>query len=131
MLRLCVMRGLAALLAVLTLLAGSAYAADSYRTESPLAAWRFQPGHAGVDPADADWVEVTLPYLWTETRKRPAGAERTAWATQDLRDLNSGWYETDVDVPAEWQGRRIALDFSGVQCDAIVSVNGRRGAARW
>ncbi len=103
-------------------------AADSLRAEVPLAEWRFQPGHLGAEPVAADWVAVKLPYVWTQTWLRPAAAARAAWAKVDLHDLNSGWYETEVTIPADWLGRRIALDLRGVQCDAIVSVGARRVA---
>ncbi|MBU0609275.1 MAG: hypothetical protein KKI08_15420, partial [Armatimonadetes bacterium] len=101
-------------------------AAESFRAEVPLAEWRFQPGHPGADPVAADWVAVKLPYVWTQTWLRPAAAAKAAWAKVDLRNLNSGWYETEVTVPADWQGRRVALDLRGAQCDAIVSVGDRR-----
>jgi len=114
--------GLGFLSAVLMSAAVSGRAADLPRAQTPLVAWRFQPGHAGVDPAEADWVDVSLPYVWTETWKRPPAAEGAPWSQQDLRDLNSAWYETQVTVPADWQGRRVALDLRGVQCDAIVWI---------
>ena len=96
------------------------------RAELPLDTWHFQPGWVGADPIPTNWVPVRLPYTWTETWTRPQAAEAAAWAKQDLRDLNSAWYETDVTVPAEWQGRRVMLESRGVQCDAIVTVAGKR-----
>ncbi len=96
------------------------------RAELRLDAWRFQPGRVGAEPVPADWVPARLPYNWTETWTRPKAAETAAWATQDLRDTNSAWYEADATAPAEWQGRRVALNLRGVQCDAIVEVDGRR-----
>lgn len=33
------------------------------------------------------------------------------------------WFETEVDVPASWQGRRVVLDFEGVRFRAEVFVN--------
>lgn len=101
-------------------------AAEDARDEVPLSDWRFQPGHLGSEPIEADWIEVGLPYLWTQTWKRPAAAQGTTWAAEDLRDLNSAWYETDLSVPGDWEGRRLALDFRGVQCDAIVWVGAQR-----
>ena len=98
------------------------------RDSLPLDAWRFQPGHPGQPAAAADWVPVRLPYLWTQTWTRPKEADRTAWAEADLRDLNSGWYETGITVPEAWRGRRLLLDLVGVECDAAVYVDGVRVA---
>jgi beta-galactosidase len=98
----------------------------SLRAVLPLETWRFQPGRADAEPAEADWVSIPLPYLWTQTWTRPAVADATSWAKQDLRGANSAWYEADVSVPADWQNQSIVLDLSGVQCDAIAFVDGRR-----
>ncbi len=110
--------------------ADAGFAAEGFRAQIQLTAWRFQPGQPGGQPAEADWVDVTLPYLWSEFWKRPPAADRTSWAKQDLRDLNSAWYETQVAVPAAWQGCRVALDISGLQCDAILWVGDRRVAEK-
>ncbi|MBM3501194.1 MAG: hypothetical protein FJX74_21295, partial [Armatimonadetes bacterium] len=96
------------------------------REGTPLGQWRFQPGSVGVEPPETGWVEVALPYLWTETWRRPPAVIGAPWAEQDLRDLNSAWYETEVAIPTDWQGRRMALDLRGVQCDAVLMIDGRR-----
>lgn len=114
------------LLLLLLTLRCSAQPATSVRAELPVETWRFQPGHLGVEPVAADWVAVPMPYNWTETWTRPPTAAAASWAKQDLHDTNSAWYEADVAVPAEWQSRRLVLELRGLQCDAIVSVNGRR-----
>ena len=115
-------------LAVLALPAGRCLAAPGPRADIPLENWRFQPGTTGAQPKDADWIPIGLPYCWTATWLRPKAADGTSWAKQDLRDLNSAWYEADVPVPADWQGRRVLLDLRGVQCDAVVWADGRRVA---
>lgn len=38
--------------------------------------------------------------------------------------LNAVWYRRVVDIPAEWQGRRVLLHFQAVDYDATVWVNG-------
>ncbi|MFP4055177.1 MAG: glycoside hydrolase family 2 protein [Phycisphaerae bacterium] len=38
--------------------------------------------------------------------------------------LNAVWYRRDLDVPAEWNGRRVLLHFQAVDYDATVWVNG-------
>lgn len=39
---------------------------------------------------------------------------------------NSFWYQQKITIPAEWQGRRIYLDFSRIEGDAIIFVNGEK-----
>jgi len=41
-------------------------------------------------------------------------------------DTYSGWYETTKPVPADWTGKRIYLNFAGLQGDAVVWVNDTR-----
>jgi len=96
------------------------------RGEAPLPSWQFQPGKAvDVEPVPEDWLPVQMPYVWTSWQHVRDGAGK-AWATRDLHKVNSGWFETSAGVPADWQGRRVYLDLAGVECDAVVWVNGQR-----
>ncbi|MEI6503530.1 MAG: hypothetical protein WCP21_21165 [Armatimonadota bacterium] len=119
-------RLLICLLLLLVTLRCPAQLATSVRADLPLHTWRFQPGHLGVEPTAAGWVPVRLPYTWTETWTRPSAAAASSWATQDLHDTNSAWYEADVTVPPEWRGG--ASFWTCAACSAMRSSRWRASA---
>ena len=69
--------------------------------------------------ADDDWRTVPIPETWKEPpRVRPAddsGSGRDGYA----------WYRAAVDVPADWQGRPLALFVEPVDDARAAYVNGR------
>ena len=84
-------------------------------------AWRFQPdpfgeGEAlGYTAADCDvsrWREVTVPTVFDRCGDGMQGYE------------GAGWFSRRVIVPADWQGKRVALNFGAVNYRAKVWVNG-------
>ncbi len=83
--------------------------------------WRFQPdltdegeaqGYFRLDHDARRWREVTL----------PASFEACMPALDTYEGV--GWFRRLVDVPADWQGRRVSLRFQGVNDRASVWVNG-------
>ena len=101
--------------------------AASLRDERDLAKWAFQPGSdAATPPKPSEWATVDVPFLWTAAWKYKVGRAGKSWEKLKLRELDSGWFETTTAIPAAWQGKRIYLELSGIQCDAIVWANGRR-----
>ena len=80
-----------------------------------------------------DWLPVQLPDDWT-TRTPPVPpttpAVQSAKAAVDpqvrLGYLPTGvaWYRKIFEVPADWDGQRVRIDFDGVMRDAHVWVNG-------
>lgn len=80
-----------------------------------------------------DWLTVSLPDDWTT--RTPPDPPITALADQEKAaadpavragylPMGVAWYRKVFEVPAEWDGRRIRLDFDGVMRDAHVWVNG-------
>ncbi len=54
------------------------------------------------------------------------------WDLYDGARVARAWYERQVPIPAEWQGRAISLRFDRVCTDAIVYVNGTEcGRIAW
>ena len=101
------------------------------RQELPLDSWSFQPGtRVDAEPSPSDWTPVKLPCLWAPMWRGHVPRTGKPWEKRDLNDVDSGWFETRVGVPPEWRGKRLCLDLLGVQCDAIVWVNGQRLADR-
>jgi hypothetical protein len=83
-------------------------------------AWKFQlgdvplAGTAAFD--DAKWDDANLPHSFSTPY----------FAATDKFYVGYGWYRKHFDVPAEWAGKRINLDFDGVFQVAEVFVNGKR-----
>jgi beta-galactosidase len=92
--------------------------------------WRFKrqsdPGAAteaefvgaekpGYD--DSGWTKIALPHPWDAAWDCPFPTSR------HFRGV--GWYRRWFDVPADWQARRVAVDFKGVFQLADVWVNGK------
>ncbi len=97
------------------------------RQELPLESWSFQPGtRVDAEPNPADWTRVKLPCLWSPTWRGHVRGTGKSWEKRDLNDVDSGWFETAVATPPEWDGKRLYLDLVGVECDAIVWVNSQR-----
>lgn len=112
-------------LAVGWLLAGSLFAGDSeFRdTINFNREWKFQLGDvAGAEARsfnDAKWSEVGLPHSFS----------LPYFAANDEFYVGYGWYRKRFDVPAEWTGKRINVEFDGAFQVAEVFVNGTRVGA--
>ncbi|MFO7958278.1 MAG: glycoside hydrolase family 2 TIM barrel-domain containing protein [Candidatus Brocadiia bacterium] len=95
-------------------------------TRNENAGWRFTQG----DPEgacrrrydDADWRRVDLPHDFMieadYDRHTPAGTN-TGFLPGGV-----GWYRKTLELPSDWQGRRVHIDFDGVMSNARVFVNG-------
>ena len=72
--------------------------------------WRFYFADA-PDGANADYV--TLPHTWNVE------------ATEDTYLRTTANYLRDINIPAEWEGKRLFVRFGGAQSVAELFVNGR------
>ena len=81
--------------------------------------WKFLLGDApGAEAPAFDagrWSDIHLPhsfslpyFMWTDFY------------------TGHGWYRKSLEVPAEWRGKRIALEFEGAFQESEIFVNGRR-----
>lgn len=99
--------------------------------------WRFTPAAEGVAaPPKLGWAYVKVPGSWQEHQGRGSALVARAGGPQwDLYDgtmVTRAWYEREVTIPAEWQGRTISLRFDRVSTDALVYVNGKScGTIAW
>ncbi len=75
-----------------------------------------QPFAAGYD--DSKWDLVSLPHSHELFSANLAGFEE--------HGRTSGWYRRELQVPAEWLGRKLFLEFQGAMEATTVWVNGRR-----
>lgn len=88
--------------------------------------WRFHLGEAAdahtQDFDDDAWRELDLPHDWSIegalAEDNPAGARGGFYPG------GVGWYRKTFDVPADWAGRKVAVEFDGVYWHSDVWVNG-------
>ena len=81
--------------------------------------WKFQLGDvSGVDAAafdDAKWDDANLPHSFS-----------MPYFAADRFYTGYGWYRKHFNVPNDWSGKRINLEFDGVFQVAELFVNGQR-----
>jgi beta-galactosidase len=99
--------------------------------------WRFIPATEGAaEPAKAGWAYIKVPGNWQRAQGRSSdyvalggGAQ---WQLYDGARVAHAWYERQVPIPADWQGRAMSLRFDRVCTDAIVYINGKEcGRIAW
>jgi len=111
--------------------------------------WRFIPAVEGsADAPKLGWGYIQVPGRWAGGgRGGPGGRGRSSssasssivapgggpqWQPFDGSRVASAWYERQVTIPADWQGRLFSLRFDRVSTDAIVYVNGKEcGKVPW
>ncbi|HET6249816.1 MAG TPA: hypothetical protein VFE47_19155 [Tepidisphaeraceae bacterium] len=92
--------------------------------------WRWQPGPASADrvPADA-WGYFKVPGCWPGIDDYMQKDSQTvfanpAWKGQKLSEVQSAWYQREIEIPAQWTGRKIALSADYVNSLATVYLDG-------
>jgi len=99
--------------------------------------WRFTPAsEAEVDPPKLGWAYINVPGNWQDRRGRRSAflalGGGPQWDFYDGALVTRAWYERQVTIPAQWQGRAISLCFERVCTDAMVYVNGKScGTIAW
>ena len=76
----------------------------------------FEPFYKLKYVEDESWHDLSVPGNW----EMPG----FSWATYDQPDNSSGFYRKWVSVPAAWKGRRVLVNFDGVQTGAEIWLNG-------
>jgi beta-galactosidase len=89
--------------------------------------WRFIPATQGSDaPADVGWGFVKVPGSWQNSGRLSdfvASGVGPQWEAYDGTRVARAWFERQVMIPADWQGRVISLRFDRVCTDARAYVN--------
>ena len=88
--------------------------------------WKFILGDpSGAEApsfSDSTWRTVDLPHDWSiESRpdkNNPSGAGGGFFST------GVGWYRKTFRASADWQGKRVSVEFDGVYRDATIYLNG-------
>jgi beta-galactosidase len=93
--------------------------------------WQFVPavGSPQTPPASPSWGSIWVPGDWQEEKSEfiPGIISRGSgkdWEKFNSKQLSKAWYQRTVNIPGDWQGKRIFLDFARISTDAIVFVNG-------
>ena len=125
---------------------------NSKRTEALLnGIWRFAPALEGAaEPPQVGWGYIRVPGSWAAGgggRRGGGGGGRGGggggvallargtgpqWENYNGSQVEHAWYERQVSIPADWQGRGVSLRFDRLSTDAIIFVNGKEcGHVSW
>lgn len=94
--------------------------------------WRWQPARRGAERVPGDgWGYFKVPGSWPGLGDYMQEENQTvhrhpSWKGEDLAAIRSAWYQREIEVPAEWAGRRIELDVPYLNSLAEVYVDGRK-----
>lgn len=77
----------------------------------------FEPFYKNDYSEGADWHDIKVPGNWEMQGFSPA--------TYDNPDNASGFYRVSFEVPADWSGRLVMLNFDGVQNGCEIWCNGQ------
>lgn len=87
--------------------------------------WKFSPGTenqaAEVDFNDKNWRSIDLPHDWSTDE---ALNDFINNAGNDTVVAETGWYRKYFEIPENWTGKRIAIDFEGISEKYEIFVNG-------
>ncbi|MFE6822297.1 glycoside hydrolase family 2 TIM barrel-domain containing protein [Streptomyces sp. NPDC057690] len=96
--------------------------------------WRFRLLSAPDAPVGGPWSTASVPGAWTmQTIEGAADLPQylnvrmpyTEFPPLSPADNPTGVYEREIDVPAEWAGRRIVLQVGAAESVLLVHVDGR------
>ncbi len=94
--------------------------------------WRWQPAQAVTDPVPADrWGWFKVPGGWpgiSDWLQKDCQTVHAhpAWPETNLGAVKRAWYQRELQVPADWAGRRVALAVEYLNSLATVFLDGRR-----
>jgi len=75
-----------------------------------------------LDSDPTSWRKVDLPHDWSiELERSP---ENPSVASGGYFEMGSGWYQKKINIPQEWQQKKIFIEFEGVYMNSEVWING-------
>jgi hypothetical protein len=75
-------------------------------------AWNFAPAASNVAPRNNEWGFARVPGSWRRNTDVLLQGEGARWQGVNFSELSAGWYQRQVRIPADWDGRTIELDFA-------------------
>jgi hypothetical protein len=94
--------------------------------------WRWQPAKSSdTTPARGQWGYFKVPGFWPGNTNYIQEDCQTlfshpAWQNNNLRGLNSAWYQREITIPKRPTGRRTTLNAEYVSSLAIAFIDGRK-----
>jgi beta-galactosidase len=95
------------------------------------AGWTFKLSNASdaaqLESDAAAWQAVDLPHDWSIAG--PIAQANPTGGAGGFFPVGVGWYRKELNIPADWAGKRIRLEFEGVYMNADVYANGEKVAS--
>lgn len=97
--------------------------------------WRWQPARDKADAAPAvpagEWGYFKVPGSWpgiTDYMQKDSQTvfAHASWKDQRVSAISTAWYQREIEIPAAWQGRRVALSLEYLNSFATVYVDGKK-----
>jgi len=94
--------------------------------------WHWQPADAKSDRVpDGNWGYFKVPGSWpgvTDYMQKDFHTVHAhpSWQAQKLAGLTAAWYQREIEIPAEWAGRRIAVSAEYLNSYAAIFVDGNQ-----
>lgn len=96
--------------------------------------WDFQLLRSPEDSPSNQWAKIPVPGLWTSQKESTVFWDKPIYTNVQMPfeelppavpAINpTGIYERDVEIPANWNQKRIVIQIGGFESVAILSVNG-------
>jgi beta-galactosidase len=100
--------------------------------------WRWQPAAADASAVPAEgWGYFKVPGCWpgiTDYMQKDSQTvfAHPSWKDQKFAGVTAAWYQREIEIPAEWRGRRVTLALEYLNSFATVYVDGAKaGEARF
>ena len=97
--------------------------------------WQFAPmleNSAKIVPENSDtWANFIVPGHWrggniTNFIHTNDGKRVTNFMETPIGEIRTAWYKRTMDIPANWQGRKVELYIGRVDMEADIYINGQR-----
>ncbi len=88
------------------------------------AGWKFIKDDAGLTAASDAWQSVTIPHTWN-TKSDDAGEHEGDPHFKAGFYRGACWYARSLDIPADWQGKRVFIRFEAAALVAKTYLNGQ------
>ncbi|KPK60657.1 MAG: hypothetical protein AMK73_08055, partial [Planctomycetes bacterium SM23_32] len=94
--------------------------------------WRWQPaGEAADRVPEGGWGYFKVPGSWPGITSYIQKDTQTlfrhpSWQDLDARSVTAAWYQREIEIPADWQGRRITFSTEYLNSHATVFVDGQK-----
>jgi beta-galactosidase len=86
--------------------------------------WKFIKEDAGLTAATDNWEAVTLPHTWNTVSADQGDHKKDAHYKNGYY-RGACWYVRTINVPADWQGKRVFLRFEAASLVAKTYLNGQ------